>query len=159
QLEKSGPRMFVNIPSANQIAVVDREKRVVMATWLLKGAEANYPMALDESHQRLFAGFRQPAKLNVYDTESGDIVASLDSVGDVDDIFYDVIRKRIYVIGGAGFIDIFEQRDADHYQQLTQIPTAPGARTGLFVPELNRLYLAVPHRGGQEAEVRIYEVK
>jgi len=159
QLEQSGPRIFVNIPSANQIAVVDREKRMVIATWPLKEAKANYPMALDESHHRLFVGFRQPAKLSVYDTESGNMVTSLDSVGDVDDIFYAAMRKHIYVVGGEGFIDIFEQEDADHYKLLTQIPTAAGARTGLFVPELNRFYVAVPHRESQEAEVRIYKVQ
>jgi len=159
QLEQSGSRMFVNIPSANQIAVVDQAQRRVIATWPQKEAKANYPMALDESHHRLFVGFRQPAKLTVYDTESGNVVATLDSVGDVDDIFYAAMSKRIYVVGGEGFIDIFEQEDADHYQRLTQIPTAPGTRTGLFVPELNRFYVAVPHQASQEAEVRIYEVQ
>lgn len=80
-------------------------------------------------------------------------------VGDADDIFYDAIRKRIYVVGGEGFIDIIEQVDADHYQLLTRISSAVGARTGLFVPELNQLYVAVPHRESQQAEVRVYDVQ
>lgn len=158
QLEKQGPRIFVNIPSAHHITVVDREKRTVLAKWPLKNAQANFPMALDETHHRLFVGFRKPPKLIVFDTESGRIVTELNSVGDSDDIFYDPIRRWIYEIGGEGFIDVFEQKDADHYEGVTKIPTAPGARTGLFVPQFNRLYLAIPHRGNQKAEIRVYEV-
>jgi len=159
QLEKSGPRIFVNVPTASQIEVVDREKRAVVATWPFKDAQANFPMALDETNHRLFVGFRKPAKLIVLDTESGRVVANLDSVGDADDIFYEATHKRIYMSGGEGFIDVFEQSDADHYRILAKIPTASGARTALFVPELGRLYLAVPHRGSQGAEVRVYEAQ
>jgi hypothetical protein len=80
-------------------------------------------------------------------------------VGDADDVFYDAARKRVYISGGEGFIDVFAQSNPDHYQPTGRIPTAGGARTSLFVPELNRLYLAVPHRGNQQAEIRVYEVK
>jgi len=159
QLESSDSRIFVNIPSANQVAVVDSQKQKVITTWPLTDGTDNYPMALDESQHRLFVGFRVPARLNVFDTETGKSVASLDSAGDVDDIFYDAAHKLIFVIGGEGYIDIFSQQDADHYQLLTRIPTAPGARTGLWVPELNRLYIAVPHRGSQEAAIQIFELQ
>lgn len=159
QLERKGPRIFINIPSSNQIVVVDRDKRRVMTLWPLKDAKANYPMALDEAQHRLFVGFREPARLGVYNTESGRLIASLDSVGDADDIFYDASLKRIYVIGGEGFIDIFVQQDADHYRSLTQIPTATGARTGLMVPETDRLYVAVPHYGRQKAAIRVYKLQ
>jgi hypothetical protein len=159
QLEKSGPRIFVNLPTAQQIAVVDREKRVVIAAWPTGGATANYPMALDETHHRLFVGFRKPAKLAIFDTESGKNVANLDSAGDADDIFYDSSRRRVYVSGGEGLLSIFEQTSLDNYTPITKIPTATGARTSLFVPEQNRLYLAVPHRGTQRAEVRVYETQ
>jgi DNA-binding beta-propeller fold protein YncE len=157
QLEKSGPRIFVNIPTSQKIVILDREKRATMTSWPTAGATANFPMALDETHHRLFVGFRKPATLIVFDTESGKAVANLDSPGDADDIFYDDSRQRIYVSGGDGSIGIFQQNDADHYTTMTKIPTAAGARTSLFVPELSRFYLAVPHRGAQTAEVRVYE--
>jgi len=159
QLEKSGPRIFVNIPTSQKIAVVDREKRAAVTAWPVGGAMANFPMAFDETHHRLFVGFRKPAKLVVYDTESGKVIANLDSPGDADDIFYDGTRQRIYISGGEGFIGIIQQQDADHYKSLTKIPTASGARTSLFVPELGRLYLAVPHRGTQRTEIRVYEAQ
>ena len=159
QLEKSGPRIFVNIPTAQQIAVVDREKRAVIAAWSTGSAAANYPMALDETHHRLLVGFRKPPKLAVFDTESGKVVANLNSAGDADDIFYDSSRRRVYVSGGEGFLSIFEQTSADNYTPMVKIPTAGGARTSLFVPELDRVYLAVPHRGSQRAEVRVYEAQ
>ena len=159
QLEKSGPRIFVNVPTANHIAVIDREKRLVVAKWPLENTRANFPMALDETRHRLFVGFRKPAKLAVFDTESGRSVAMLDSAGDCDDVFYDAVHRQIYMSCGEGSIDIFEQRGADHYKAIARIPTASGARTSLFVPELNRLYLAVPQHAGRGAEIRVYEVQ
>lgn len=158
QLESAGPRIFVNVPSAGHVAVVDRTKQAVTAKWPVAAAGANYPMALDEANHRLFIGCRRPARLLVYDTDSGANVASIDIVDDTDDLFYDTSRKRLYVIGGEGFITVLAQQDANHYSPLQKLQTAPGARTGLFVPELSKLFLAVPHRGAQAAEVRVYEV-
>lgn len=159
QLEGNGPRIYVNLPEAHEVAVVDRRKGETIAKWSMGGAFANFPMALDEKHARLFIGFRRPAKLVVLDTASGKILSSLGISGDVDDIFYDAERKRLYAICGAGVIDVIEQRDTDHYEILDTIRTAVGARTGLFLPELNALFVAVPRRAGQQAELRQYDVK
>jgi hypothetical protein len=156
QLEKVGPRIFVNVPSAHHIAVVDRGKRAVMTTWPLQGVEANFPLALDEPNHRLFVGLRKPPTLMIVDTESGKEIARVQSVGDADDLFYDASHRHIYIAGGEGFLSIVAQEDADRYTPVATIPTASGARTALFVPELNRLYLAVPHRDTQGAEIRVY---
>jgi DNA-binding beta-propeller fold protein YncE len=157
RLEEHGPRVFVNLPDAGgAIAVVDRQKRAVVATWRPKEAGANFPMWLDEPRRRLLVGCRKPAKLLVLDTDTGRTVASVACIGDADDLFLDSQMKRVYISGGEGAISIIEQLDADHYREAAGVPTAPGARTSLFVPELSRLYLAVPHRGAQPAEVRVY---
>ncbi len=95
----------------------------------------------------------------VFDTESGKTVARLDCAEDPDDIFYDVPLRRIYVSCGEGFINVYEQQDANHYKITAKISTAPSARTALLVPELRRLYLAVPHRSNQIAELRVYKVE
>jgi DNA-binding beta-propeller fold protein YncE len=158
RLESSGPRVFVNVPNAGHIAVADRKKFAVTTQWPMGDAGANFPMALDEAHHRLFVGFRRPAKLAVFDSESGKIIASVPCVGDTDDLFYDPERKSIYISGGEGFISVIGQRDSDHFEPVAKIPTSAGARTSFFVPELKRLYLAVPHRGNQKAELRVYEV-
>ncbi len=159
QLESSGSKIYVNVPSANQIAVVDRAQKKVDTTWFMTKALANFPMALDESNRRLLVGFRAPGKLVVFDTETGNSVASFGTVGDVDDIFYDATHKLILVIGGEGYIDIFSQQDADHYQALAHVSTAKGARTGLWVPESNRLYVAVPKKENLEAEIQVYDLQ
>ena len=159
QLEKSGPRIFVNLPASGKIAVVNREARTTLAAWPTTSATANFPMALDETHHRLFVGFRKPAKLFAYDTKSGKEVAVLDSPGDADDIFYDDIRKRIYISGGEGLIGVVQQQDADQYKTVAKIAVTSGARTSLWVSEMNRFYLAVPHRGTQRAEMRVYEAQ
>jgi DNA-binding beta-propeller fold protein YncE len=159
QPERSGSRIFVNVPSANQIAVVDRSAMKTIATWPVERAKANFPMALDESNHRLIIGCRRPAKALVYDTTSGKDVTSFDIVGDTDDLFYDTARQRLYVSGGEGFLDAFQSQGANSFTRIARIATAPGARTSLFVPDLNRLYLAVPHRGSQKAEIRVYEAR
>ncbi len=159
QLEVNGTRIFVNVPAAGHIAVIDRLKRQVIGTWALTGARSNFPMALDEAGHRLFIGCRDPARVLVYDTDSGKQVTTFEIPGDTDDLFYDGVRKRLYVTCGAGFLDAFQQRDGSHFVRVGHIATAEGARTSLYVPELGRLYLAVPHRGSQQAEVRVYAAK
>ncbi len=159
ELEKHGRRIFVNVPNAGHVAVIDRDKGEVTATWKTDGASANFPMAFDEANHRLFIGCRMPSKLVILNTESGDVVASVDISGDPDDVFYDSRRHRIYAICGAGKIDIIEQTDANIYKALTKVDTANGARTGLFVPERDALFIAVPHRGAQAAEIRRYQVR
>lgn len=157
QLETSGSRIFVNMPDAKQVAVVDREKRSVIATWPMTKFRANFPMALDEANHRLFVGCRQPARLVVFDTSTGKPVADLALSGDTDDLFYDAKRKRLYVSCGEGFVDVVEQRDADTYPLRERVPTRAGARTSFFSAELGEFYLAVPQRGKQEAEIRVFQ--
>ena len=159
ELEKHGRRIFVNVPNANQVAVIDRDKGEVISTWKPDGAAANFPMALDEASHRLFIACRTPAKLIALNTDSGATVATLDISGDADDVFYDAKRRRLYAICGEGFVDIIEQTDADHYKRAVKVPTASGARTGLFVAERDGLFIAVPHRGTQAAEIRRYRVR
>jgi DNA-binding beta-propeller fold protein YncE len=157
--EKSGDRIFVNVPNSKKIEVVDRRKNEVIAKWSLKGARSNFPMTLDEAGNRLFAGCRGPAKILVLDTESGKETVAFDCPGDVDDIFFDSKAKRLYAIGGEGKLNIFTQVDADHYKLEAEIKTSSGARTGLFVPELSTIFVAVPHKNNDQAELRCYRVQ
>ena len=159
ELEKHGHRIFVNVPNAGHVAVIDRDKSEVTATWKTDGAVANFPMALDEANHRLFIGCRVPSKLVVLNTESGEVVASLGISGDPDEIFYDGKRHRLYAICGAGYVEIIEQADPNTYKPTAKVPTANGARTGLFAPERDNLFVAVPHHGSQAAEIRCYQVK
>lgn len=159
QLEKNGSRIFVNVPNSRHVAVVDRDKGEVVATWKTDLAFGNFPMALDEANHRLFVGCRLPSRLVVLNTDSGDVIAKLDISGDADDVFYDGKRNRIYVICGAGKIDIIEQADPNTYKALTKVDTANGARTGFFFPERDTLFVALPHRGSQQAEVRCYQIE
>ncbi len=158
-LEKQGKRIFVNVPNSRHVAVIDRDKGEVTARWQTDLAFGNFPMALDEANHRLFVGCRVPSKMVVLNTESGDVVAKIDISGDPDDVFYDSKRHRIYAICGAGKIDVVEQTDANTYKAFAQIDTANGARTGLFVPERATLFVAVPHRGSQQAEIRCYAIE
>lgn len=157
QLEKKGSRIFANVPDANQIAVIDRDKEKVLTSWPMKEFQANFPMALDEANHRLFVGCRKPARLVVFDTEAGKPVADLAISGDTDDLFYDAKRKRIYVSCGEGSLDVISQDSAETYKLLTKLHTSSGARTCFYSSDLDRLCLAVPDRGNQKAEIRVYQ--
>lgn len=157
QLEKNGSRIFVHIPDAKQIAVCDTRTHQIIGKWPMEKFQANFPMALDETSRRLFVGCRRPARLVVMDTTTGNMVSDLAISGDTDDLFYDSTRKRLYVSCGEGFIDTVQQTAPDTYQTISKLPTAPGARTCFFSPTLDRLYLAVPARGNQKAELRVFQ--
>jgi DNA-binding beta-propeller fold protein YncE len=159
ELEKNGSRIFVNVPNAKHVAVIDRNKGQVVTTWKTNDASGNFPMALDEKNHRLFIGCRTPSKLVVLNSESGNAVTNIGISGDPDDVFYDSKRHRVYAICGAGKIDIIEQTDPNIYKVSAKIDTANGARTGLFVPERDNLFVAVPHRGSQAAEIRRYQIE
>jgi DNA-binding beta-propeller fold protein YncE len=158
QLERDGSRVFVNVPSAEQVAIVDRASMKVMSTWPITTARANYPMALDEADRRVFIGCRRPAKVLVLDIATGKESSSFEIVGDTDDLFYDAARKHLYISGGDGFIDVVQDQGGNKFMRIAHVATAAGARTSLFVADQGRLYLAVPHRGSQKAEIRVYEV-
>ena len=156
QLEQQGTRAFVNVPDAHAVVVVDRATRNVVARWDTAGASANFPMALDEREHRLFVGTRSPPLLLSYDTSSGQVVAKVAIGHDADDVFVDGRRKRVYAVCGEGRIDVVRRDGADHYAVEASVPTAPGARTGLFVPEEDRLYVAAPARGSTGARLLVY---
>jgi len=157
QLEKKSPRIYVNLPKSRKIAVVDREAHSIVTTWGTGMSLANYAMALDEADHRLFVVTRYPARLLVVDTASGKIVQKLSAVGDCDDVFYDQSRKRIYASGGEGAISVFEQQDADHYEEVARSATMKGARTSFFSPDLSRLYLAARRQGPSPAMIQVFE--
>jgi DNA-binding beta-propeller fold protein YncE len=158
-LEKSGPRMFCNLTGQNAVGVLDRNKAALLATWPLPaGDKVNVAMALDEANHRLFVSTRTPAKLTVLNSDSGKVVASLPAVGMVDEMAYDAKQKRIYLAGDR-FVDVFQQKDADHYVSLAKVPSGFRAKTAILIPDLNRYYVAVPHHENKDAEVRVYEVR
>ena len=163
QLESQGPRLFANLPGgliayifgAGHMVAADRTAFTATAPWSTDRCGANYPMALDEASHRLFVGCRRPASLAVFDTTTGKLVTTTPAVGDTDDLFYDEGRQRIYVIGGEGFIDIV-QRNGDTFRRTARVPTRDGARTGMWAAQESRLYVAVPARRGQPAEIRVF---
>lgn len=164
QIERSGTRIFANIPEADHsIAVIDRKTHQI-SKWQVAG-EANFPMALDEAEHRLFVGTRVPPRLFALDSDTGKTVASLPAAGDTDDLFYDAALKRIYVIGGVGSISVFQQKDPDHYERIAEIPTSAGARTGFFLGSGGAyggrygaapLYVAVPERAEHPAALWVF---
>lgn len=161
QLEEKGPKIFVNLASVSQIAVIDRNTRKI-DKWKLQSAGTNFPMALDEAHRRLFVAARKPARLLVLDMDTGKEIASLPGAIDTDDMSFDPDRKRIYVTSGEGFIFVYQQIDADRYQRIAKIPTAIGARTSAYTGQVgkhNTFYLAVPARANRDAELWLYETR
>jgi hypothetical protein len=160
--EPSGKRLYVTmgdiIGGDSHVAVIDLEKRAVIAQWPITGGPVPHTVGLDIAHHRLFVGSRtkahtgniggghqhEPGKLVVMDTETGKVVQVLDSVGGADDIQYDAPTSRIYFVGTTGTVAVFKELDPDHFELLGKVPTGAIAKTGLWVPELKRFYSAVP---------------
>jgi DNA-binding beta-propeller fold protein YncE len=150
-LDPGSPRMFVVMGDTSQVVVIDREKRTVIATWPITGGPEPHAVALDETHRRLFIGSRvkrshiyKPGKMVVMDADAGKVIDAIDTEGGVDEVVFDAPSKRIYYTGTTGFVEVFKQVDADHYERLGKVATGPIAKTTLLVPELKRFYAAVP---------------
>ena len=152
RLEAPGQRVFVNVPEAHEIAVVDRSARKQIASWPNGPLSANYPLALDPARQSVLSIFPYPPMLGVFQAQDGKRIATVETCGDSDDAFIDGKRNLIYVICGAGYVDVLEVR-GETYQRVSRVTTLSGARTGLFVPELDRLFVAARARGSAPAAV------
>ncbi|MGH9688040.1 MAG: YncE family protein [Candidatus Acidiferrales bacterium] len=158
EIEKNGTRVFVNVPDHHEIEVGDLTKHQVIARWRVSCTD-NFPMALDEADHRLFIGCRIPPTMQVIATETGKLISSVDIPATSDDMFYDAARKRIYVLGGQGFVDVIAQKSPDHYTRIARVRAEVGSRTGLFVPELNELFVAVSQSTNHPPELLVFEVR
>ena len=154
QIGDTGDRIFANVPDRGEIAILELASGAVRQV-PADGVGGNFPMAIDRQAQRVLVGFRSPPTLLALNSRDGSVAARLDTCGDADDIFVDTKRHRIYVTCGAGAIDVIEPRDGQ-YAHLARVPTAPGSRTGLFVPEFDRLYLAVRAAGPEAAAIWVF---
>jgi len=155
ELEPSGTRIIVNVPDAREVAVLDRTSHRQIARWSAGALRANFPMALDEAQGTVLVIFRRPARLGVFRANDGKLLASTATCRDADDLFNDATRHRVDVICGEGVIDVLSTHGAG-YRELGRLITAPGARTGLFVPQLDRLFIAVRATHGHPAAVWAY---
>ncbi len=157
----SGPRIFVTLAGVPKVGVVDREKREEIAAWPLTGVPGVVALALDETHHRLFGGSRNPPMLIVLDAESGNQITRLDGVEGIDDLWYDAERNRIYASGGrgseAGFVYVYQQKDADHYDLTAKVPTRGNAQTSIWVPQLNRYYVSASANDKEDAAILVFE--
>jgi len=162
QLDQVNHRIFVNVPDEREIEVLTLGTNglSITATWPVTAGERNFPMALDAASARLFIATRRPPRLVEYDSTTGQAVSQTPCVGDADDLFFDAMRRRIYLIGGEGFVDIFQAPEKGAKpEQLAHVPTAPRARTGLYIPELNLVTVAVPHTTNASAAVLLFQAR
>ncbi len=155
-LEKSTPKMYVNNRAKNQVSLVDRNKRELVASWPVTLCKNNVAMALDEANHRLFVACRT-SQIAVLDTQTGKEITSFAITKGVDDITYDAASKRIYA-ACDGAVDIYEQSGPDTYKLVANVPTGPMGRTARLVPELKRYFVAVPQHGATSAKVLVFEV-
>jgi DNA-binding beta-propeller fold protein YncE len=158
QLETKRPRLYVNTADPTRLVVIDTDTNQVLHRYPIKLADHAYPLAVDETNHRLFLGCRKKPSLVVVNSETGKEVTSIAIPEDVDDVFYDAKRKRLYASCGAGTLAVIRQRDADHYETRETIPTVKVARTCFFDPVGERLYLIVPRQEGEEGPtIRVYK--
>jgi DNA-binding beta-propeller fold protein YncE len=159
-VDRAGKKLYVNLTGTDEVGVIDLDTRQLVAKWPLPDAHEAHAIILDEPNHRLFTAARKPAQFIVFDTDTGKVVTSLPCVGVNSDMSFDVSRKRIYVTGSET-ASVFEQRDADHYEHIADVPTAYRAKSSIFVPDLKRLYVAASGKGKPDAKLalQIYEVQ
>lgn len=155
-LDPDGHRVYVNLPAAHRVAVVDRTNGKTVAQWA-PDAGGNFPMALDPTGSRLFVGFRAPASIGMFDTRTGKPLGRVPTCGDADDVFFDARRQRLYVSCGEGFLAVLNTSGTT-LAELSRIPTRPGARTSLFVPSVDRLFVAVRANGAEPAKLWVFRL-
>jgi YVTN family beta-propeller protein len=154
QLDQTATQIFVNVPGARQIAVVDLATRSQVSAVPTGALRSNYPMAIDPQSQRVLAMFRSPPRLYSFAARDG-AAKEVEACGDSDDVFVDAKRRRVYVSCGEGFVDVFDARSAE-YARVGHVPTVSGARTSFFIPELDRLFVAVRASGKEPAAVWVF---
>jgi DNA-binding beta-propeller fold protein YncE len=154
QLDEAGGRVFVNVPDVHEVEVVDLASQTSRSLPTQR-ARSNFPMAIDRDTRRVLVVFRSPPVLMALLGEDGQILAKLETCADADDVFIDAKRHRVYVSCGAGAVDVFDQQGLE-YRRLARVPTVPGARTSLFAPELDRLFLAVRAQSREPAAIWVF---
>jgi DNA-binding beta-propeller fold protein YncE len=154
QIDETGTQAFVNVPDAREISVVDLATGST-ASLPTQGAGSNFPMAIDSGAHRFLVVFRSPPTLMAFSSQDGHVAAKVETCGDADDVFVDRRRRRVYVSCGEGSVDMLEPDEAG-YRRLARVPTAPGARTSLFVPELDRLFVAVRAGSTEPAAIWVF---
>jgi len=158
-IESKGNKLYINVTGKNYMAVVDKATLAVLATWPIKEAQQNAPVAFDEAGKRLFIVARKPGTLIILNADTGASIASFNAPEHCDQVLWDAANRRIYALGGEGYIGVFRQKDADHYEELARVQSAPGAKTGVLVPELKRLYVAVsPGEGKTGGAILRYDI-
>jgi YVTN family beta-propeller protein len=156
QIDPKTGQAFVNVPDAHQIAIVELGSRKQVSTWRISGLGANFPMAFTGAGGPLAVVLRNPAKLALLDRVTGVVAQKLDTCSDADDIFFDGKRGRIYISCGEGSVDVV-QRTAQGFQLTGHVSTSGGARTSLFVPGLDRLFVAArAGRLGSHAAILVF---
>jgi YVTN family beta-propeller protein len=155
QIDPDTGQIFVNVPDAHGIAVVDRASLKQTGKWPIPDHGANFPMALDPVRRQVLVIFRAPAELGVFSMTGGKLIAAAETCGDADDLFIDAKRGRVYVSCGSGFLDVLEAKGTT-YRRIARIPTVSGARTSLFVPELDRLLVAVRTSAAEPAAIWVF---
>jgi hypothetical protein len=154
QIDETGTQVFVNVPDARDIEVVDLATEASRSL-PVEGLRSNFPMAIDHDVHRVLVVFRSPATLMALSSQDGRVAAKLETCGDADDVFVDPRRRRVYVSCGEGVVDVLEQSETG-YRHLARAPTVSGARTSLFVPELDRLFVAVRARSNEPAAIWVF---
>jgi DNA-binding beta-propeller fold protein YncE len=150
-LDPKSPKMYVVTGDTSNVIVIDREQRKVLATWPITGGPEPHAVAFDGAHHRLLIGSRvkrshiyKPGKLVVMDSDTGKVIDAIDTEGGVDEVEYEPASHRVYYTGTTGFVEVFKQIDADHYERLGRVATGPIAKTSLLVPDMKRFYAAIP---------------
>lgn len=155
-LGRLGRTLYITVPKTHEVSQIDARTGRIIATWKSK-VGSPVSLAYDRKRDRLFVGTRNPAQIEVFDARTHRWIASVPSVALMDGLFYDAVHRRLYASGGEGFVAVYRQVSANRYEALARIPTGPNGRTSLWVPQLDRYYVALPAGDAHGAEILVFQ--
>jgi DNA-binding beta-propeller fold protein YncE len=132
---------YVNVAEPAEIVVVDaRQPRSIARTFVIPSV-GPHGLDLDLETNRLFCAC-DSGELITLDARSGKVLGQKPLSGVPDVVFYDRVRKRLYVaIGDPGTIDVF---DTSTMEKLGRVATEKGAHTFALAPAGDQIYAFLP---------------
>jgi DNA-binding beta-propeller fold protein YncE len=158
-IDPSGKRIFANVAEASEVAVIDGASDALAAHWKLSKVADNVPMAYDGKENVLYIATRTPAMVVALDGSTGLELSRLPAASGADDLFFDASQNHVYVICGAGEVDVYQVDGKKALHSVGNLVTEPGAKTALFVATQSKLYVGIPGATGHSAEIRVYSTQ
>ena len=158
QYDSVARKVWVNLRRVNEIAEIDPATDTVVGRYPVAGCQHNHGMALDSEHHRAFLLCGGNRTFTVFALDSHKAIAHFPLPAGADVVKFDAGNGRIYAACSSGFISVFQERDADHFEKLEDFPVQKMVHSLAVDPVTHRVYAPEQEEDGKPvARMAIYE--